>query len=404
MIKKLGTIFKGDRIIWGVIAGLFFYSLLAVYSASVSVAFARYGGNTTFFLRSQIFLMMFCLLIIVVIHNLPYRVYSSLAGFFVVISIILLIITPIIGIEINSAVRSIEIPGTGIRVQASELAKVSLIIYYARMLSKYQNQLNDFKLLSRVFIVPLGIIAVLIMPENLSTALMIFGICMMVLFIGRVPVKYLLAWTGIALVSVILVALLLDATTDANRVATWKGRIETFVAGGDDNPDAHYQSDQAKIAIANGGLMGKAPGNSIQRNMLPQSNSDFIFAIIIEEYGLLFGALPLLLFYLILLFRGIAIARKCETAFPAFLAMGLTFMIVFQALLNMAVAVGILPVTGQTLPMISWGRFSMLVTSFSLGAILGVSRVVKAIENNEEIEEAEIQVIEDEVIYERATT
>ena len=403
MIKKLGTIFKGDRIIWGVIAGLLFYSLLAVYSASVSVAFARYGGNTTFFLRSQIFLMLFCLLIIVVIHNLPYGIYSSLAGFFVVVSIILLIITPIIGVEINSAVRSIEIPGTGIRVQASELAKVSLILYYARMLSKYQNQLNDFKLLTRVFIVPLGIIAVLIMPENLSTALMIFGISMVVLYIGRVPLKYLLAWTGIALVSVILVALLLDATTDASRVATWKGRIETYVSGSEDNPDAHYQSDQAKIAIANGGLVGKAPGNSIQRNMLPQSNSDFIFAIIIEEYGLLFGAFPLLLFYLILLFRGIAIARKCETAFPAFLAMGLTFMIVFQALINMAVAVGIFPVTGQTLPMVSWGRFSMLVTSFSLGAILGVSRVVRARQNNEEVTDEEIQVIEDEVIYERAT-
>jgi cell division protein FtsW len=404
MIKKLGTIFKGDRVIWSVIAGLLFYSLLAVYSASVSVAFARYGGNTTFFLRSQIFLVIFCLLIILVTHNLPYRIYSSLAGFFVVVSIILLIITPIIGVEINSAVRSIEIPGTGVRVQTSEVAKVSLIIYYARMLSKYQNQLNDFKLLTKVFIVPLGIVAVLIMPENLSTALMVFGISMVVLFIGRVPLKYLMTWTVGALLAVILVALLLDAVTEANRVATWKGRIEAFVSGSEDNPDAHYQSDQAKIAIANGGLMGKAPGNSIQRNMLPQSNSDFIFAIIIEEYGLLFGALPLLLLYLILLFRGIAIARRCETAFPAFLAMGLTLMIVFQAMLNMAVAVGIFPVTGQTLPMISWGRFSMLVTSFSLGVILGVSRVVKARQNNEELEDEEIQMIEDEVIYEGATT
>lgn len=403
MIRKLGTIFKGDRVIWSVIAGLLFYSLLAVYSASVSVAFARYGGDTTFFLRSQVFLVIFCLLIILVTHNLPYRIYSSLAGFFVVVSIILLIITPIIGVEINSAVRSIEIPGTGVRVQTSEVAKVSLIIYYARMLSKYQNQLNDFKLLTRVFIVPLGIVAVLIMPENLSTALMVFGISMVVLFIGRVPLKYLVTWSVGALLGVILVALLLDAVTEANRVETWKGRIEAFISGSEDNPDAHYQSDQAKIAIANGGLVGKAPGNSIQRNMLPQSNSDFIFAIIIEEYGLLFGALPLILLYLILLFRGIAIARKCETAFPAFLAMGLTLMIVFQAMLNMAVAVGIFPVTGQTLPMISWGRFSMLVTSFSLGVILGVSRVVKARQNNEEIEDEEIQMIEDEVIYEGAT-
>ncbi|MEZ5000807.1 MAG: FtsW/RodA/SpoVE family cell cycle protein [Bacteroidales bacterium] len=403
MINRLGTIFKGDRIIWGLIVMLMVYSLLAVYSSSVSVAFSRYGGNTTFFLKSQVMLVVFCLFLIVVIHQLPYRIYSSLAGFFVLVSILLLILTPIIGVEINSAVRSIEIPGTGVRVQTSEVAKVSIIIYFARMLSKHQNDLNDFKLLTRVFIAPLAIVCALIMPENLSTAVMVFAIGMTVLFIGRVPLKYIFAWAGLALVGVILFALLLDAVTDANRVATWKSRVENFVSGSEDQ-DADYQSNQAKIAIATGGLFGKAPGNSIQRNMLPQSNSDFIFAIIIEEYGLFFGAIPILLIYMILLFRGIAIARKCETAFPAFLSLGLTIMIVSQAMLNMAVAVGLFPVTGQTLPLISWGRFSMLVTSFSLGAILGVSRVVKAKANNEEIEDEETEISEDEVIYEGATT
>lgn len=403
MINRLGTIFKGDRIIWGLIVMLMVYSLLAVYSSSVSVAFSRYGGNTTFFLKSQVMLVVFCLFLIVVIHQLPYRIYSSLAGFFVIVSILLLILTPIIGVEINSAVRSIEIPGTGVRVQTSEVAKVSIIIYFARMLSKHQNDLNDFKLLTRVFIAPLAIVCALIMPENLSTAVMVFAIGMTVLFIGRVPLKYIFVWAGLALVGVILFALLLDAVTDANRVATWKSRVENFVSGNEDH-DADYQSNQSKIAIATGGLFGKAPGNSIQRNMLPQSNSDFIFAIIIEEYGLIFGALPILLIYIILLFRGIAIARKCETAFPAFLSLGLTIMIVSQAMLNMAVAVGLFPVTGQTLPLISWGRFSMLVTSFSLGAILGVSRVVRAKANNEEIEDDETEISEDEVIYEGATT
>jgi cell division protein FtsW len=402
MVNRVAGIFKGDRIIWGLIVLMMIYSLLAVYSSSVSVAFSRYGGNTTFFLKSQVVLVIFCLFIIVVIHHLPFRIYSTLSGFFVLVSIILLILTPIIGVEINSAVRSIEIPGTGVRVQTSEVAKVSLIIYFARMLSKYQNELRDFKLMTRVFIAPLAIICALVMPENLSTAVMIFGICMIVLFIGRIPVKFILAWVGIALVGVMLFALLLDAVTDANRVATWKNRIETFISG-DEDPDADYQSNQAKIAIAAGGLFGKAPGNSIQRNMLPQSNSDFIFAIIIEEYGLFFGAIPIIFIYLILLFRGIAIARKCETAFPAFLALGLTIMVVTQAMLNMAVAVGLFPVTGQTLPMISWGRFSMLVTSFSLGVILGVSRVVKAKANNEELEEEEIEIAEDEVIYDGAT-
>lgn len=399
MENRFSGIFKGDRIIWGLIVLMMIFSLLAVYSSSVSVAFSRYGGNTTFFLRSQFLLVFFCLFIIVVVHHLPYRIYSSLAGFFVVVSIILLAITPFIGVEVNSAVRSIEIPGTGVRVQTSEVAKVSLIIYFARMLSKYQNDLKDFKLLTKIFIVPLAIVCVLIMPENLSTALMVFSICMVVLFIGRVPVKYILAWAGIALAGVILIVLLLDAFTDASRVETWKGRLETFFSDEHD-PDSDWQSNQARIAIATGGLIGKAPGNSIQRNMLPQSNSDFIFAIIVEEYGLLFGAIPVIFIYLILLFRGIAIARKCETAFPAFLALGLTIMIVSQAMLNMAVAVGLFPVTGQTLPMISWGRFSMLLTSFSLGAILAVSRVVKAKDNNEELEEDETELPEDEVIYE----
>ena len=206
-----------------------------------------------------------------------------------------------------------------------------------------------------------------------------------------------------ALAGVILFALLLDAVSDANRVATWKARVENFISG-DDDKDGDYQANQAKIAIATGGLIGKAPGNSVQRNMLPQSNSDFIFAIIIEEYGLLFGALPLLFVYMILLFRGIATARKCETAFPAFLVLGLTVMIVVQAILNMAVAVGLFPVTGQTLPMISWGRTSLLITSFSLGAILGVSRIVNAKANNEELEEENSESEQDGIIYEGATT
>jgi cell division protein FtsW len=205
-----------------------------------------------------------------------------------------------------------------------------------------------------------------------------------------------------ALVTVIVFALLLDMVSDANRVSVWKSRIENYVQGDGGNSDDDYQSNQAKIAIATGGLIGKAPGNSVQRNMLPQSNSDFIFAIIIEEYGLLFGALPVLFAYLVLLFRGISIARKCETAFPAFLVMGLTIMLVTQAVLNMSVAVGLLPVTGQTLPMISWGRTSMVVSSFALGAILGVSRVVNTKEVARESDEMEEENPEDGVIYETA--
>ena len=238
------------------------------------------------------------------------------------------------------------------------------------------------------------------MPENLSTAMMVFGISMIIMFIGRVPFKYLLAYVGIAVAGVILFALLLGIFTEKNRVQVWKNRIENFFSG-KVNEDADYQSNQAKIAISTGGLFGKAPGKSTQRNMLPQSNSDFIFAIIIEEYGLLFGAIPLILAYMILLFRGIMIVKKCETAFPAYLVIGLIIMITVQAMLNMLVAVGLFPVTGQTLPMVSWGRTSVLVMSFSIGAILSVSRVVNARIKQEELPEEE-KTDEGEKIYEPA--
>lgn len=401
MKTVFGGLFKGDRVVWGLIVVFMIYSLLAVYSSSVSIAFSRHGGDTTFFLKSQAMMLIFCLFIITVTHHLPYRIYSSLAGFILFVAIVLLIITLIFPVRINEASRWIMIPGTGFMIQTSDLAKVALIIYLARMLSQNQHNLKDFKLMTRIMIVPVAIVCALIMPENLSTAVMIFGMALLIMFIGRMPVKYLLAWLGMAIAAVILFALLLDLVTENNRVSVWIDRLENYVKGENDK-DADYQSNQAKIAIATGGLIGKAPGNSVQRNMLPQSNSDFIFAIIIEEYGLIFGALPVLFVYLILLFRGIAIARKCETAFPAFLVLGLTIMLVSQAMINMAVAVGLLPVTGQTLPMISWGRTSMVVSSFSLGAILGVSRVIRAKAREEEFNNTEQEDPGDGLIYETA--
>jgi cell division protein FtsW len=393
--------FKGDRAIWALIAMFMIYSLLSVYSSSVSVAFTRHGGNTTYFLKSQFLMLAFGLIIIIVTHYLPYRIYSSLAGLFLLISVGLLVLTLMIGVRVNEATRWIEIPGTGFRLQTSDVAKLALVIYLARELAQYQHDLNNFMLVSKYFMVPIAVVCGLIISENLSTALMIFGICMIILFIGRVPIKYLLAYLGLALAAVILFALLLSVVSpNSNRVAVWKNRIEHYFTG-KANEDESYQSNQAKIAISTGGLFGKAPGKSVQRNMLPQSNSDFIFAIITEEYGLLFGAIPLVLAYMILLFRGIAIAKKCETAFPAFLVLGLVVMISVQALINMLVAVGLFPVTGQTLPMISWGRTSVLVISFSMGAILSVSRVVNARLKKEELPDEEKRD-EGERIYESA--
>jgi len=397
----LANTFRGDRAIWALVALFMIYSLLSVYSSSVSVAFTKHGGNTTYFLRTQFLMLAFGLTIIIVTHYLPYRIYSSLSGLFLLISIGLLILTLAVGVRVNEATRWIEIPGTGFRLQTSDVAKVALVIYLARALAQYQNDLKNFMLITKYFMLPIAVVCGLIMSENLSTSLMIFGICMIILFIGRVPLKYLLLYVGIALAGVVLFAVMLSLVApDNNRVAVWKNRIDHYI-GGKAEEGENYQSDQAKIAISTGGLFGKAPGGSIQRNMLPQSNSDFIFAIIIEEYGLLFGAIPLILAYMILLFRGIAIAKKCETAFPAFLVLGLVVMIVMQAMLNMLVAVGLFPVTGQTLPMISWGRTSVLVISFSIGAILSVSRVINARIKEEELSEEE-KTDEGEKIYEPA--
>jgi cell division protein FtsW len=392
--------FKGDRVIWGLVVLFMIYSLLAVYSSSVSVAYLKHGGNTTYFLRSQFFMLVLSLGIIVVVHYLPYRIYSSLAGVILLFSIGLLILTFAIGARVNEAVRTIEIPGTGFRLQTSDVAKVALVLYLARELSRFQGELNNFMAVTKRLMLPVAVICALIMPENLSTAMMVFGISMIIMFIGRVPLKYLVAYIGIAVAGVVLFAMLLGIFTEKNRVQVWKNRIENFFSGKVDE-DADYQSNQAKIAISTGGLFGKAPGKSTQRNMLPQSNSDFIFAIIIEEYGLLFGAIPLILAYMILLFRGITIVKKCETAFPAYLVMGLIIMITVQAMLNMLVAVGLFPVTGQTLPMVSWGRTSVLVMSFSIGAILSVSRVVNARIKKEDLPEEE-KTDEGEKIYEPA--
>lgn len=386
--NRIARMFRGDRAIWALVALFMIYSLLAVYSSSAGLAFSRFGGNTTYFLRSQFLMLALGLVIIIVTHRLPVYIYSSLANIIFIAAIILLVLTLFVGVRINEATRWIEIPGTGFRLQSSDVAKVALIIYLARALSQNQQDLNNFRLVTLRLVMPVAAVCLLIISENMSTALMIFGISILVMFVGRVPVKFLLAYAGIAIAGLVLVIFLITVIWPGNnRVQVWKQRVENFFSSEKASDDESFQTNQARIAIATGGLFGKAPGKSTQRNMLPQSNSDFIFAIIVEEYGLIFGAIPLILAYMILLFRGIAIAKKCETAFPAFLVLGLTLMIVIQALVNMLVAAGLFPVTGQTLPLISWGRTSVLVVSFSIGAILSVSRVNNARLRNEELPE-----------------
>jgi cell division protein FtsW len=265
------------------------------------------------------------------------------------------------------------VPGLSLTFQTSDTAKLAIVMYTARILSKKQENIKDFKGAFRPIVIPLLLVCVLVMPANLSTAMLIFATVFLLMFVGRINLKYLFGMAGIIILLLgSFIAIALSADWEG-RIGTWKNRIENFISA--DEGD-NYQVDQAKIAIVSGGLVKLRPGKSIQRNFLPHPYSDFIFAIIIEEYGLAGGGI-LMALYLYLLFRAAVLVRKSSRTFPAFLAVGLAVMITFQALINMAVVVNILPVTGQPLPMISMGGSSLLFTCVALGIIQSVSRGIK---------------------------
>jgi cell division protein FtsW len=281
----------------------------------------------------------------------------------------LLIITLIAGTNINEATRWLQIPGTGLTIQPSDFAKVALVMYMAKVLSVNQHQIGDFKKVFGRLSLAIVVTCALILPANFSTALILFVTAFTLMFVGRVPFKYLMlmVFTGIFLLSVFIGgAMLLDRE---GRIATWKNRMEAYMEGAGDS----YQADQAKVAIVQGGLFGKGPGNSTQRNLLPHPYSDFIYAIIIEESGSLIGGLLMVALYLWLFFRAGLIIRRSRSTYGAFLAFGLCMGLVLQAFVNMAVAVGLVPVTGQTLPLVSMGGSSIFFTSLAAGMILSVS-------------------------------
>ncbi len=381
MEKKINRYLKGDPIIWGVIIVLSIFSLLAVYSATSTLAIHKMGGNSLYYLVRHGVILAFGLMIIFITHLIHYKYYSRLSQLLIGIAVVLLIITLFLGTNVNQATRWLTLPGLGFTIQTSDFAKLALIMYIARVLSMKQGEIKSFKEAFLPVIIPVVIICILILPANLSTAALIFGISFLLMFIGRISIKHLLASGGVAILLLALFIAVGTLVKKEGRINTWKNRIESyFEEGGEEN----YQSQQAKIAIATGGLFGKNPGKSVQRNFLPNPYSDFIYAIIVEEYGLIIGGIPILLAYLFLLFRAGVIVRKCDRTFPAFLAIGLTLMIVVQAMVNMAVAVGIFPVTGQTLPLVSMGGSSMLFTSIALGIILSISRNLNEIEPDEE--------------------
>ena len=378
-MQKLMTKTRGDKVIWGVVLVLSFISLLAVYSSTGSLAY-RMEKNSSYYLVKQVMVLGLGLLITYWVHKVNYSKFAKVAVVLYLLSLPLLLYTLLFGTSLNEGSRWIKLPVINLTFQTSDLAKLALFMFLARMLSMKQADIKDLKKGFIPVLLPMLFTCALIAPANLSTALMLGVTCSILFFIGRVQVKHLLL---LGMVGIIGVALLftISKITGYGRAKTWEQRIVDFAGGKkkDGKQEDVYQVQQAKIAIANGGITGRGPGRSLQKNFLPHPYSDFIFSIIIEEYGLIGGATVVML-YLLFLWRSIIIFKRCPFAFGAFLAVGLSITLVFQAMLNMAVNVHLVPVTGLTLPMISMGGSSIWFTSIAIGIVLSVSRYVDDME------------------------
>ncbi len=374
--NRIAAELRGDRTIWMIIAVMSIISVLSVYSATGSLAWQARGGNTTSYLLRHVIMLAFGLFLVYVCHLLHYRRYQQMAPFLLFVSVPLLAFTLFFGQNINQASRWIEIPLISFSFQPSDFAKLALVVYIARALTQKQEYISNFKEAFLPIIVPVLIICGLIAPANLSNALVLFATCLALMFVGRVSPKYmfLLCLLGVVVFAGLIVIGRFEP--DLVRVDTWVSRVQDYLH----NPDGGYQVQQAKIAIARGGVIGAGPGNSISRNFLPYSHADFIYAIICEEYGLIGGILVLGL-YVMLFFRAVALVTKSPKAFGTFLAIGLSLMLTIQALANIAVSVHLVPATGLTLPMISMGGTSMVFSSIALGMILSVSKFIEKIEN-----------------------
>ncbi|MBR6439611.1 MAG: FtsW/RodA/SpoVE family cell cycle protein [Bacteroidales bacterium] len=385
VIEKTKNLFQGDKVIWVVVAFLTLISLLAVYSASESVANRSYNGNNAFVLLRHAMMLLLGLVCMFGASRLNYKRYSKLLLLLFWIAIPLLIYTLFFGKNLNHAQRVIGI--AGVTFQTSDLAKIALIGFLARVLTLRRDELNNYKEIGIRVMLPILVIVGLIFPENFSTAAMLFATCIVMMFLSKVKLKFIFGFIGIIMVAGAFFMLISFAFSKDNRSATWVNRIERFFSSEEEEADdtANFQVMQSKIAIAGGGIVGKSPGKSTQRNVLPHPYSDFIYAIILEEYGLL-GGIFVLALYLILLYRATRIMLTAPQSFAALLAMGLAFSLVMQAMVNMGVAVGLFPVTGQPLPFISMGGTSLLFTGLSIGILISVTKEVEKVKNNEDRE------------------
>lgn len=363
---------RGDRVIWMIVALLALLSILVVYSASGSLAHKERGGDTEFFLLKHSMILAGGLFLTYLCYIMHYMKYNKIAPFLIVLTIPLLIFTLAFGADINDAKRWIMLPIVGITFQTSDFAKLALIIYVAREITKKQEYITDFKSAFIPLIIPVLIVCGLIAPADLSTALLLFTTCMIMFFVGRVAMKYVFLLLFLGVIVFAFLILLGNFFPNEIRVDTWTSRVEEFVS----EKDGGFQVQQAKIAIANGGIIGRGPGNSIQRNHLPQAYSDFIYSIICEEYGLI-GGFVILALYILLMVRVIRLVTISPKAFGAMLAVGLTMSMVMQALANIAVNVHMVPVTGLTLPMLSMGGTSIVFSCIALGMILSVSKYIE---------------------------
>jgi cell division protein FtsW len=390
---------RGDKVIWALVILLALVSLLAVYSATGSLAYKNYKGNTEIYLFKQVAFIIIGVLVVYFAHLVNYTVYARVATILFLLCIPLLIYTLFFGVRMNEGSRWIRLPLINMTMQTSDLAKLALFMYLARLLSRKQDVIKDFKKGFLPVMAPVAITCMLIAPANLSTALLLGASCMMLLFIGRARTKHILLVAGVALIPIMFLVIAAVTRHKAGeqetaavaksssglfgRVDTWIGRVENFIYGGKEaDDDDMYQVNQAKMAIAKGGLLGVGPGHSTMRDYLPQAYNDFIFAIIIEEYGFA-GGMFIVFIYLVFLYRCIRIFKRCPYAFGAFLALGLSFTLAIQAIANMAVTVNLFPVTGVTLPLVSMGGSSFIFTCLAIGIILSVARNVEKLEGSE---------------------
>ncbi len=382
---KVKDYISGDSFLWALVLILAIFSFLPVYSASSNLAYLNGGeGNTLKYVIKHFAHLILGLGIAYAFHKVPYNYFKGLSFIMLPVVIVLLLFTAFQGNEMGgaNANRWIQIPVIGVGFQTSTLAAVVLMIWVARYLNAMRDKVIEFKKSLLPLWLPVGVILMLILPSNFSTTAIIFLMVLVVCFIGGYPGKYLLAIVGSGLLILFLFILIAKAFPDAfpNRVDTWVSRVESF--SGEGTSDSQYQVEKAKTAIATGYVWGQGPGKSQQKHFLPQSSSDFIYAIIIEEFGLIGGGVVLLV-YMLVLFRLVIIANKADTIFGTLLVIGVGFPIVLQALINMAVAVNLFPVTGQTLPLLSSGGTSIWVTCMAVGIILSVSAKRQALKAQE---------------------